>query len=305
MRIGVTLGIGARQENTVAGLAERIGEMEARGFTSAWIPNAMRMDAMTALAVAGSQTARIELGTAVVPTFPRHPVTMAQQALTTQAAAGGRFALGIGLSHRVTIEEGYGLDFGRPARHMREYLSVMNPLLRGEAAEVKGDIYRVEASLMVPDAPSPPPVLVAALGPAMLRIAGSMADGTVTSWVGPKTLETHIIPAIRKAAQEAGRPEPRICVGLPISVTNEDTHALKERYAPAVAGYNELPSYRSMMDIEGVSGPAELAMFGDESALDAALGRLRDIGVTDYLAQVAPTGEGSVERTYTYLASKL
>ncbi|MDZ7729596.1 MAG: LLM class flavin-dependent oxidoreductase [Dehalococcoidia bacterium] len=242
----------------------------------------------------------------MVPTFPRHPVTMAQQALTTQAAAGGRFALGIGLSHRVTIEEGYraGLQqagaahAGVPLRH--------EPAAARRSGFVQGrGVSRTEASLMVPDAETPPPVLVAALGPAMLKIAGSMADGTVTSWVGPKTLETHIIPSIRKAAQEAGRPEPRIAVGLPISVTNEDTKALKERYAPAVAGYNELPSYRAMMDIEGVSGPAELAMFGDEATLDAALARLRDIGVTDYLAQVAPTGQGSVERTYEYLASKL
>lgn len=303
MRIGVTLGIGARNENTVNGLAETIQTMEARGFTSAWIPNAMRMDATTALAVAGSKTERIEIGTAVIPTYSRHPVTMAQQALTAQSASGGRFALGVGLSHKVTIETTYGLDFSKPAKHMREYLSVLMPLLRGEAVEFHGDEFNVEANLMIPDAEAPP-VLVAALGPAMLRIAGTLADGTITSWVGPKTLESHIIPLITAAASEAGNPAPRIAVGLPISLTNEDPTELKQRYASAVANYNELPSYRSMLDIEGVEGPAELAMFGDEAALDAALERLRDIGVTDYLAQVSPTDRGSVERTYEYLAGR-
>jgi F420-dependent oxidoreductase-like protein len=300
MKIAITVALGAASERTIEGLAARAGELEAAGFAGMWMPNAFGFDAITALAIAGRDTARIEIGTAVVPTYPRHPVVMAQQALTAQAALGGRFTLGIGLSHRSMMEDQLGIPFEHPAKHMREYLKVLAPLLAGKPVSFHGDLFSVEAELL-----SPPvarvPVLVAALGPAMLRVAGELADGTITSWVGPRALETHVVPRIREAS--AGRAAPRIAVGLPISVT-DDPAAAREQIAPGVAHYNELPSYRAMFDVEGVAGPQDLALLGTEAELDVALSRLESCGATDFLAQVVSSGPGSVKRTVAYLAER-
>lgn len=297
MKIGITVGLGSRSESTVDGVVRRVKELEARGFATVWMTNAFAFDAMTAMAAAGRETQHVELGTAVVPTFPRHPVVMAQQARTVQDAVGGRFTLGIGLSHEVMMSGALGLSFERPARHMREYLSVLGPLLEGRPASFAGDIYRVETSLSI--ASDRVPVLVAAMGPAMLRLAGTLADGTILSWVGPRTLDEHITPAITKAA--AGRAAPRIVAGLPIAVT-DDPDGARERFAPQVASYGRLPSYRAMFDREGVSDPAEVAIFGDEQTVRAALRRLADAGATDFAAQVVSVAPGSAARTLDLLA---
>jgi F420-dependent oxidoreductase-like protein len=257
---------------------------------------------MTALTAAARETSSVGLGTAVVPTYPRHPVVMAQQALTTQSASAGRFTLGIGLSHKVMVTDALGLPFESPAQHMREYLEVLMPLLEGRAASVSGDIYRVIAQVTV-DSPAVP-VVLAALGPVMLRLAGSLTDGTITSWVGPRTLTEHIAPRVTEAAEEAGRPSPRIIAGLPIALT-EDADAARRRFGPQVSSYGALPSYRAMFDREGVSEPAEVALFGDEAELDKALGRLRDGGATEFAAQIVNIESGAASRTLDYLASRL
>ncbi|MBA4181491.1 MAG: LLM class F420-dependent oxidoreductase [Anaerolinea sp.] len=302
MRISITVGLGARAESTVPGLVTRAQELEALGFHGVWMPNAFGFDAITALAVVANQTSRVEIGTAVVPTFPRHPVVMAQQALTAQSAAGGRFTLGIGLSHQVMMEDALGLPYGHPARHMREYLSVLAPLLRGESVDFHGELYRV-ATALTAGAP-PVPLVVAALGPAMLKLAGTFADGTITSWVGPKALESHVVPTISAAAAEAGRPAPRILVGLPIALT-DDAESARAQLAQTAAWYNSLPSYRAMLDREGVNSPADVALVGNEEALDAGLKRLEEAGTTGFLAQLISTGPGSTQRTLEYLASRV
>ena len=302
MKIGITVGLGARSEATIDGVAARVKDAEDRGFASVWMTNAFGFDAMTALAAAGRDTSRIELGTAVVPTYPRHPVVMAQQALTLQSATDGRFTLGIGLSHETMVTGALGLPFERPAKHMREYLDVLVPLLEGRSAEVDGELYRVRANVAI--AASSVPVVVAALGPVMLKIAGALAAGTITSWVGPRTLEKHIVPRISKAAADAGRPAPRVVVGLPVALT-EDADAARDRFAPQVTGYGALPSYRAMFDIEGADRPADVALFGDEAALDKALDGLRDAGATDFQAQVVSVEPGSATRTLEYLADRV
>src|SRR4051794_34538709 len=175
VRIGVTVGLGSRAESTIDGLAERAAALEGMGFDSIWMPTAFGMDALIAIAAFGRSTTRVELGTAVVPTFPRHPVVMAQQALTVQSAVGGRFTLGIGLSHETMITDTLGIPFERPARHLREYLAVLSPLVRGEPVRHDGEVYRVDAAVTV--AAAPVPVIVAALGPVMLELAGTVADG--------------------------------------------------------------------------------------------------------------------------------
>lgn len=300
MKIGITVGIGSRSDATIEGLVARAQDIEQRGFAAMWMANAFGLDAITALAVAGRASTGIEVGTAVVPTYPRHPVTMAQQALTAQQALGGRFTLGIGLSHKVMMSDSLGLDFDRPARHMREYLAVLMPLLRGEPVSFQGDLYRVNARVAVPDA-TPVPVLVAAMGAEMLKLAGRHTDGTILSWVGPRAIESHILPRISKAA--AGRPAPRIVAGLPIALTN-DAEAAREQMAAQTASYYALPSYRAMFDIEGVARTSDVALVGDEKELDAALARLESAGATDYAAQIVSVGPGSATRALDYLASR-
>lgn len=276
--------------------------MEERGFTTFWLPNVFNFDAITALALAGAATRRIELATAVVPTPSRQPIAMAQQALTAQAACGGRFTLGIGLSHQVVTEGMWGLSYAKPARQMREYLEVLQPLLAGERADFEGEFYRVRTRVAVPEQRRVP-VLVAAMGERMLRVAGRLADGTIPWLAGPKTLEGHIVPVIRVAAREAGRPEPRIVSALPIAL-GADVDGARKAIHELFALYSGVPSYRRMLDLEGVTSPAEVALVGDEAALDAALTRLADLGATDFAAICAPVDPGAVERTLDFLADR-
>jgi 5,10-methylenetetrahydromethanopterin reductase len=303
MRIGVMSGATDGPDGTLAGLVARAKDLEARGFHSIWMANIFGLDAITAQAIVGRETERIELGTAVVPSYPRHPTAMAQQCLTAQAAANGRFTLGVGLSHKLVIENMFGLSYDKPARHMREYMAVLGPLLRGEPAKFEGDEFRVNAAFQVPGA-KPVPVLIAALGDMMLKIAGRTADGTILWMTGPQTIESHIAPKINAAASEAGRPAPRIVAGLPIVLTN-DADGAREKIGQQLVMYGQLPSYRAMLDKEGAAGPADVAIVGDEKALDAALDRLRDVGVTDFDAAIVPVEEGADARTLDYLQSKL
>jgi 5,10-methylenetetrahydromethanopterin reductase len=300
MRIGVMVGAGdgANLDQLIQG-AQRA---EAAGFASLWMANIFAYDAITALAVIGRATQRIELGTAVVPSYPRHPLAIAQQALTTNAASGGRFTLGIGLSHKIVIEGMFGLSYAHPARHMAEYLAVLTPLLRGAPVDFKGEEYKTRAALQVPGGP-PVRLLVAALGPVMLRLTGRLADGTITWMTGTKTLASHIAPTLRSAAKEAGRPEPRIVCGLPIGLVRDPAKA-RETASKQFSIYGQLPSYRAMLDREGAAQPGDVAIVGDEKALRAGIAQLRDAGVTDFCAATAPLEPGCAERTLEFLAAE-
>ena len=264
---------------------------ENDGFDSFWFAQVLGPDALTLIALAGQRTQRIEVGTAVVPTFPRHPMILAQQAMTAQAATGGRLTLGIGVSHRPAIEDRYGISFDRPALHMREYLSVLRALVHKGSVEFSGQVFRVSGTLQAPSA-SPFPILIAALAPRMLGIAGELTEGTITWMVGPKTLDTHIVPRINAAAESAGRPRPRVCVGVPIAVTDDAT-AAHETAARMFERYGQLPSYRRMLDIEGVEKPAEVAIVGNEAKVERQLRNLADTGATELLASIFPVGDGS------------
>jgi F420-dependent oxidoreductase-like protein len=303
MRIGMMIGEGSGQSPGLDGLVERAREIEARGFHTAWMANIFSFDAIGALGIVGRETTRIELGTAVVPTYPRHPVAMAQQALTAQAASRGRFVLGIGLSHRVVIEHLLGLSYARRASHMREYLEVLRPLLRGEPCDWKGEEYRVQVGVKVPGA-APVPVLVAALGPKMLELAARLASGTITWMTGPRTLAEHTVPTITAAALAAGAPPPRVVAGLPIALVR-DAAAARAKAAQTFAVYDQLPSYRAMLDREGAAGPADVAIVGDERALEAGLARLEDAGVTDLCAAAFEVEQGTAARTAEWLASRV
>ena len=237
----------------------------------------------------------------MVPTFTRHPFALAQEASTLQAAIEGRFALGIGPSHRFIVEGMLGLSYEKPARHMREYLSVLVPLLEGGSVAHRGEVYRVVGELRFP-AEDRVPVLVAALGPAMLRLAGSLAAGTVPWITGPSTLETYIVPRIRAAAEEAGRPEPRIVAMFPIALTHAPDRG-REVAGRLFGRFGRAPAYRAMLDREGVAGPADVAIVGDAAAVEAELRRLADAGVTEAMAVPFPADEGAVGRTLDFLAA--
>jgi F420-dependent oxidoreductase-like protein len=284
-------------------LVGRARDLEARGFATLWLPNVFGLDAVSAAALVGRETDRIELGTAVVPTYPRHPAALAQQALTAGAACRGRFTLGIGLSHPPVIEQMLGLSYARRAAHMREYLEVLAPLLRGEPVDFQGDEYRVKLALDVPEAPAVP-VLVAALGARMLELAGRHATGTILWMAGPRTIERHIAPKLRAAACEAGRAAPRIVAGMHIVLTS-DVDAASRQVGEMLSLYRTMPSYRAMLEIEGATGPDELALIGDEKQLDAGLERLRDLGVSDFEASIVATDDGAEARTLSYLESRL
>jgi 5,10-methylenetetrahydromethanopterin reductase len=285
MRIGVMFDTEKPFDDVVAQVA---GLAEA-GIETAWSSQIFAYDALTAIAAISREVPAIQFGTAVVPTYPRHPVMLGAQALTVQAASGGRLTLGIGLSHQMVIENVFGMSFDKPARHMREYLEILMPVLAGEQTTFAGET--LSASTFGPiqiDAPAPD-VLVAALGSVMLHIAGHLAQGTITWMTGPVTIEEHIAPTINAAAAEAGRPVPQIGVGLPVCVT-DDVDAARAKAAETFAVYGHLPSYRAMLDREGAAGPADVALVGSASEVAAQVRRLADIGATDFCG--APFGSG-------------
>jgi F420-dependent oxidoreductase-like protein len=288
MRIGIFRGHTGNGaiDRTIAAARQAHDE----GFPSYWLPQIFDAEALTTLAVVGHEVPDIYLGTGVVPTYPRHPMVLAQQALTVQQITGNRFMLGIGLSHQVVIEGMYGMSYDKPARHMREYLSILIPLLNGENVTFEGEQLTYRGAVNVVDSTAPP-VLLAALAPRMLDLAGTVADGTVTWMTGPSTLESYIIPTINAAAEKAGKRAPAIAVSLPICVTNDPDRA-REVAAKQLQIYGFLPSYRAMLDREGAEGPGDVAIVGDEATVAKEVQRLADIGVTDFLAAEFGDAEG-------------
>jgi F420-dependent oxidoreductase-like protein len=298
MRIGVFFP--TKEHGPLDETVARIVAVGRRGFSALWLPQSSGFDALTVLTLVGNELDGVELGTSVVPTYPRHPVALAAQALTVNAATDGRLLLGIGLSHRVTIEHTYGLSYERPARHMREYLAALVPLLHDRAVDVDGETISAHAQLTIPAAVAPT-VLLAALQPRMLALAGGVADGTVTWCTGPVTLEQRVVPLLRAAADEAGRPAPRIVVALPTIVTDDEAHG-RAAAGEQLAGYGDLPVYRAVLDTEGADGPADVSVVGDERSVTAQLARLRDVGATDFIA--IPTGtDDDRRRTLDHLVT--
>ena len=301
MHIGVMIGADGTSM-TIDDVIDTVKDLEGRGFERAWMANIFSFDAISTLSIAGRETETIRLGTAVTPTYPRHPTALAQQALTAAAATKNRFTLGIGLSHQMVIENMLGLSYAKPARHMREYLQVLVPLLAGETANFQGEEYKVAGVAMDIPGADRVPLVIAALGPVMLKLAGELTDGTSTWMVGPKTMEDHIVKTITGAADGAGRPQPTVVGGLPVALTTKVDDA-KAHIAESLAIYGQLPSYRAMLDREGAEGPSDIALLGDENFLRGQIDRFRDIGVTEFNAAVVDVEPGARERTLDFLAS--
>jgi 5,10-methylenetetrahydromethanopterin reductase len=300
MRIGVSARISGPGLDASEGLLGEARHARERGL-ELWTAQVFDVDALTALAVVGREVPGLRVGTAVVPIYARHPIVMAMQALTVQAATGNRLTLGIGLSHKMMIEGVFGLSFARPIAHMREYLEVLMPLLHEGKAEYEGReiTARTITPMEVPGAQAPP-VLVAALGTQMLNLAGRLADGTSLWLVGPNTIGDHIVPAITRAASAAGRPGPQVYASLPVTVT-ADPAAARETAATEYGWYGTVPSYRAMLDREGARGPGDVAVVGDEETVAAQLHRLFERGATGFRASVFGTAEER-QRTYALLS---
>lgn len=286
MRIGISAG------GSVDRMIEQTKQAEADGFTSIWFAGTIGLDPLTVIALCGRDTERIELGTSIVQSYPRHPVAMAQQAATIRAAVGpGRFTLGLGVSHEPNIVSSLGLSYDAPARHMREYLQVVRPLLNQGQVRHDGALYRVRYQLpgTGPD-DTPVPLLVAALAPHMLRAAGELADGTITWMANRQAIETHVAPLIGRAAEGAGRPAPRVVVGLPVAVCDDPAEGRAAAQA-TFERYGMLPNYRRILDIGGVEGAGDAAIVGDEETVASSFSALLDAGATDIWAAAFPVGD--------------
>lgn len=271
---------------TIDELRTSVAEAAAKGFGQYWSPQIFDLDILTAFAVIASDVPNIRLGTAVLPTYPRHPMALAQHALTVNQALEGRLDLGIGLSHKPVVEGMWGLSFDRPVRHMSDYLKVLMPLLHGESVSHGGELVTGRGAIGVrADAP---PVLVAALGEQMLKLAGRYADGTITWMTGRRTIADLSAPTIRAAAEAAGRPEPQVVAAVPVCVT-DDVAGAKARAAEEYIIYGQLPSYRAMLDHEGLGGPEDLALIGSADEIAEGLQGFIDAGATTVVANIFGT----------------
>jgi F420-dependent oxidoreductase-like protein len=285
MRIGVSAG------GTIDRMIEQTKQAEADGFTSIWFAGTIGLDPLTVIALCGRESERIELGTSIVQSYPRHPVAMAQQAATIRAVVGpGRFTLGLGVSHEPNITQSLGLSYDAPAAHMREYLAIVGALLSKGQANHDGERYRVRYQLPAGADAEPVPLLVAALAPHMLRAAGALADGTITWMANRRAIETHVAPRIRRAAERAGRAAPRVVVGLPVAVCDDPTEG-RAAAQQTFARYGMLPNYRRILDIGGAEGAGDAAIVGDEETVAAEFRALIDAGATDIWAATFPLGD--------------
>jgi F420-dependent oxidoreductase-like protein len=284
---------------------------EREGFASIWVPQVPNdFDAMTAIALMGQATERVELGTAVMPIQTRHPVAMAQQALANQAICNGRFTLGLGPSHHWVVEDMLGLEYDKPAALVRDYVEVLNVAFAGPGpVDVENERFRIHNPLDVTDV-SPTPILLAALAPVMLRIAGAQADGTILWMADEKAIGEHVVPRITKAAADAGRPEPRIVAGVPVALCgNDEVDEARDR-ANRVLGHAEFsPNYQRLLEHGNATDVGDILAGGDEQAIVARLVQFRDAGVTDLSVRVLPLGPDratrleSWQRTEAFLSS--
>tara|TARA_B100000405_G_scaffold89011_1_gene61738 strand:+ start:867 stop:1760 length:894 start_codon:yes stop_codon:yes gene_type:complete len=291
------LGIFGSSRN-IDDLKKQVQEANTLGYSTFWTPQIFNLDALTALAVIAESVEGIRLGTSVIPTYPRHPMMLAQQALTVNQVSNGRLDLGIGLSHKPVVEGMWGISFDAPVGHMSDYLQILMALLHDGTISYGGKHLTSRGGIDVPaDAP---PVLVAALGPQMLKLVGRVADGTVTWMTGPETIRNHISPIINAAAEEAGRPVPQVIAAVPVCITSDLDIA--EEYAKRDFGfYGDLPSYRAMLEREGLANSWDIALSGSFEEVADGLQKYSDSGGTQVVAAVYGPDEAR-EQTVSELA---
>ena len=279
MRYGIN-GSGRLLTHGISGVLEGISSAESAGFSSFWLAQVGLIDALTVLGASGDTGSTMDLGTAVISTWERHPHMLAAQALTTQALVGDRLIVGIGLNHRPHVEQSLRLRWEKPVRHMVDYLAILSDLLESGSATHQGESWSFDGTATKPST-GVPKVMIAALGDQMLKLAGRRTDGTILWCVGPKTIRTHIAPIINEAASAADRPPPSIVCSIPVWVT-DDAPPARDFLATILADYAELPSYRAMLDIEGLHGLGDLSIVGSEEEVREAIGQIATSGATDF-----------------------
>jgi F420-dependent oxidoreductase-like protein len=312
MRIGLMVGPErGRYATKVERLRADAQWAEGAGLATVWIPQIPDdFDALTAAAIIGDSTTRLEIGTAVVPVQPRHPIALAQQTLSVQAVCQGRLSLGLGVSHDWIIDEMLGLPYERTALTMRSYLDVLDEALRGPGqVDVENELFRVHNPLDITDI-APTPVLLAALGPVMLRLAGERTQGTILWMADERAIGSHVVPRITQAAQSAGRPAPRIVAGVPVCLCRDDEIDVAVARTNRILAEAEVsPNYQKLLELGDARNVGDILAAGNEAMIEKRLRAFADAGVTDISLRVVPIGEGrearlaSSQRTRDYLAS--
>ncbi|QIX49060.1 TIGR03564 family F420-dependent LLM class oxidoreductase [Rhodococcus sp. DMU1] len=295
MRIGLTGGASSTDK-----IVQQARQAEADGFTSLWYASTVAGDPLVALATAGRATSSIELGTAVLQTYPCHPLLQANRAAAVAEAMGRRgFTLGLGPSHESLVRDVYGLSYDRPGSNTEEYLRIVTALLRGDDVDFHGRDWTTRSAGRMAPCAYPVPVLLSAMSPRMVRVAGRYADGTVLWMASATVIDTRIAPALHAAAESAGRPVPRIVAGLPVAV-HDDPDEARAAVAATATAYAGMPNYQRILEAGGATNPADVAIVGSEASVRAQLQNLLDVGATDIWAAVFAVGanrKDSVRRT--------
>jgi len=312
MRLGLMVGPERRQYATkVERIQSLVRWAEDAGLSSVWLPQIPdEFDVLTMAAIAGLATSRIEIGTAIVPIQPRHPIALAQQALTVQAICEGRLALGLGVSHHWIMEEMLGIPYEKPARTMECYLDVLEQAFAGPGPiDVENEQFSIHNPLDITDIKRTT-VLLAALGPRMLKMAGERADGTSLWLADERAIASHVVPSITKAAEDAGRPAPRVLAGIPVCLCRSDEVDDAIEQTNRVLSEAEIsPNYQKLLDMGDASSIGDIAAVGDEAAVERRLRSYAEAGVTDISSRVVPLGSNrdeamaSAQRTRELLAS--
>lgn len=281
MTVGLALNA-ADAANQIDATVQLATEAAQAGLRSAWFGQTFGADSPQLAAIVGREVPGLEVGTSAIPVFGRHPLPVASQALTAQAATHGRYHLGLALGSKFLTEGGFGLPFERPVARLREFLTALRPLLETGTADFRGELLTAATPIpaRVTGAEGGVPLLVAAMGPQALRVSGELADGILPFLAGPRALAEHIVPAVTKAAQAAGRPAPRIVAIVP-GVVTDDVDAVHAKVTEQLAFYEQIPSYARVIELSGGRRAVDVAVIGDEAAITAEVRRYRDAGATE------------------------
>ncbi|MEV8552128.1 LLM class F420-dependent oxidoreductase [Streptomyces glaucescens] len=296
----MTIGLALPHQHRIDTTVQLAREAHTAGLRSAWFGQTFSYDSPSLAAITGREVPGLHVGTAAVPIFGRHPLLLSSQAQTAQAATGGRYHLGLALGTKELTETGFGIPYERPIRLLREFLTALRQLVETGSADFHGELLTAATPLpaTVPGAEPPVPVLVAAMGPQALRVAGELADGILPYLAGPRALAEHIVPAVTAAAEAAGRPAPRIVAFVPGVVTG-DVEAVRETATEALSFYERFPSYQRVIGLSGGTRAADLAVIGDEEAVAAEVRRYREAGATEVVFTATDLG-GEADRRRTW-----
>lgn len=301
MKIGVMLAIHEWEDKSLQHAIGFSQQVEKAGIDTIYVPNTIGLDGLTLMTLIGQATQSIKINSAVIPIQTRHPFAMAQQAMTMALSMPGRFALSVGLSHKMFIEPFYGMSYEQPARQMEEYLNVMLPLIEQGAVQTEGAFYRSQGMIDIGDV-EPFPVMVAAMGPRMLELTGRLTDGTSLWMTGVKTIREYVLPLITEAATAAGKSAPQIIAGIPVAVTN-DRAAARKMLDDKLGMYGILPSYRGMLDREGLASPTDIAIIGSTDEVAEGIAAYQSAGATHFNANILRLDDNTTAQTLALLSS--